>query len=142
MKDSYSITEIATMTGLTTRTLRNYLSDGQITAEKRDGKWIFSAEDFFRLLDSPYVAAAIRAKNNAPVLDFLKNDKKKADSVCMIIDRHVSAEEARELSEKICTELNEAPDVTFRMEMKEGRMRIILSGEAAPVDRIWRLLRG
>lgn len=41
-KDRYTISEIAKMSGLTTRTIRNYLADGQVHGEKRDGKWEFS----------------------------------------------------------------------------------------------------
>ena len=49
MKDCYTIEDMAVFTGLTDRTLRNYLNEGRLTGEKVDGAWRFSPEDLGRL---------------------------------------------------------------------------------------------
>lgn len=38
----YTLKQLALITGLTERTLRNYLRSELLTGEKRDGKWYFS----------------------------------------------------------------------------------------------------
>lgn len=39
MNEFYTINDIATMTGLTTRTVRNYMKLGLLEGEKVDGVW-------------------------------------------------------------------------------------------------------
>ena len=42
--ESYTIGQVVMMTGLTDRTIRNYLSLGFLEGEKPDGQWRFTAE--------------------------------------------------------------------------------------------------
>lgn len=137
LKDIYSIDEVAVMTGLTTRTIRNYLNKGIISGEKVDGKWVFTIDNFVEMLENPYVAPAIRAKNNAPVFDFIKSDKKPCNSMCMIIDRCASNDEALSLTDNICRMLEEYNGVDFRFEKRNDNVRIILTGEEEQVKRIY-----
>ena len=136
-KDKYSINEVAMMTGLTTRTIRNYLNEGHILGEKIDGKWFFTIENFVKMLENSYVASAIRAKNNAPVFDFIKADKKTCNSVCLIIDRCVSGDEALRLMDNVCRMIEEYDAVVFRFEKKNDNVRIILTGTEEQVKRIY-----
>jgi len=53
---AYNLNQVAMITGLTTRTLRNHLSLGTLKGEKIDGNWSFTEEeleayiyDFFHL---------------------------------------------------------------------------------------------
>ena len=55
----YSLNELATMTGLITRTLRTYLKTGLLTGEKTDGVWRFSEEDCERFFSHPSVKPAL-----------------------------------------------------------------------------------
>ena len=71
MEKYYTINEISIMTGLTTRTIRNYLKSGLINGEKINGIWMFSHEDFSDMLVNPAIKPSIQAKNNAVVYDFL-----------------------------------------------------------------------
>ncbi len=137
LKDAYSIDEVARMTGLTTRTIRNYLNEGQISGKKVDGKWVFTVDNFAAMLKNPYVASAIRAKNNAPVFDFIKAEKKTCNSVCLIIDRCISGDEALRLADNICKMLEEYNGVDFRFEKKNDNVRIILTGVEEQVKRIY-----
>ena len=71
MKDCYTIEDMAVFTGLTDRTLRNYLNEGRLTGEKVDGAWRFSPEDLGRLLQDGGARRAIEANRNAAVYDFM-----------------------------------------------------------------------
>ena len=46
MEKYYTLNEVAMMTGLTTRTLRNYLKMNVLKGEKVDGVWKFTEEEF------------------------------------------------------------------------------------------------
>ncbi len=131
MKNNYTINEVATMTGLTTRTIRNYLKAGLINGEKTNGIWTFSSEDYYNLLNNPTIKPSIQAKNNAVIYDFLINDRKKANNICTIIDLYVEDDEANEISQFFCNAINtinDTVDLNFKFEKHGKNVRIILSG--------------
>ncbi len=131
MKKSYTINEVATMTGLTTRTIRNYLKAGLINGEKTNGIWTFSSEDYYNLLNNPTIKPSIQAKNNAVIYDFLINDRKKTNNICSIIDLYVEEDEANEISQFFCNAINtinDTVDLNFKFEKHGKNVRIILSG--------------
>lgn len=137
LKDYYSIDEVSQMTGLTTRTIRNYLSSGLITASKVDRKWVFTSEEFEKMVQNSYVSVAIKIKNNTPVLDFLEDDKKDKNSTCIIIDRVGTDEDAIKLCEKICNLIEEGNLVDFRYHKDGDQIRIILTGLECHVKNIY-----
>lgn len=144
MKEKYSIDEVSLMSGLTTRTIRNYLKDGQITAEKEDGKWAFSIENFTAMLSNPYVRAAIKVKNNAPVFDFIADDKKDTDSACLIIDRVLDEknESALILIEKLCEITKNEAGLEMRLDKSDTHLRISLTGKEESVLKIFTAVQG
>ena len=137
LKATYSINEVSRMTGLTTRTIRNYLSDGIATASKIDGKWVFSQKEFIAMLDNPYIVPAIKAKNYAPVFDFLKEDKKSDSELCLVIDRCIGDSDFEPLISKICELMNDVKNVEFRFEKKGNNIRIIFAGDEEQVRKIY-----
>ena len=67
MRDSYTIEEVAVFTGLTDRTLRNYLREGRLTGTKEAGAWRFTPEDLDRLFQDGGVRRAMEANRSALV---------------------------------------------------------------------------
>lgn len=137
IKDKYSIEEVSMMSGLTTRTIRNYLKEGLVQAAKEDGKWVFTVDDFTDMLSNSYVSAAVKAKNNAPVFDFLANERKKSDSVCMVIDRILGEEETVSFISKVCSLQSVAGNVEMRLEKKGGNIRVVLAGAESAVREMY-----
>lgn len=90
MEKYYTINELAIMTGLTTRTLRNYLKLNILCGEKVDGSWMFTEEDVSEFLSNPMVKPSVQAKKNAIIYDFLAEDRKKNNEICIIIDACVN----------------------------------------------------
>jgi DNA-binding transcriptional MerR regulator len=45
MKEFFTIDDLSTITMLSTRTLRNYITQGFLDGEKIDGAWRFTSED-------------------------------------------------------------------------------------------------
>ena len=137
MKDKYSIEDVSKMSGLTTRTIRNYLKDGLAHAAKEDGKWVFTSDEFVDMLSNNYISAAIKAKNNAPIFDFLADEKKKSNSICMVIDRVLSEEETETLISTVCSLQAEADGVEMRLKKDNGNIRIILTGPEAAIKTMY-----
>lgn len=137
MDKYYSIDDVAKMTGLTTRTLRNYLNDGHIHGQKIDGKWRFSIKDFEAILKNPFVFSSIKSKNNAVVFDFLKDAKKTKDRTCMIIDKFVCSKEATVFTENIISKISKISDVTVKFVRKESHVRIIIEGDDDKVKMLY-----
>ena len=94
----YTLNELATMTGLTTRTLRTYLKTGLLLGEKTDGVWRFTAEVCERFFSHPSVKPALQAKRNALVFDFLGNRFKRENELCVVLDLLPQEGEAEEVS--------------------------------------------
>ena len=126
---AYNMNQVAMITGLTTRTLRNHLKLGLLKGEKIDGNWSFTEEDIAHFLDNPAVRQAVSSKQHALVYDFLGDDYKKTNRICTILDFPVSGEEARSISDFFCKEINEnGSDIMFRFIWEKHIARVILSG--------------
>ncbi len=142
MDKYYTINEISTMTGLTTRTIRNYLKSGLINGEKVNGIWTFSSEDFSDMLTNPVIKPSIQAKNNAVVYDFLVDNRKKTNKICTVIDLCVGDAESNEISDFFCDTINNLPEsgnLTFKYEKNGRNTRIILSGtEETVIDILYK----
>ena len=126
----YTINDIAKITGLTTRTLRNYLRMELLKGEKVDGTWRFSEEDFYAFMDHPTVRQGLHAKRNAIVNDFLLLDTKKENKTCVILDYCMEWKDAKQAVNFFCDCMGEAENegVQFGMERYKKNIRLIISG--------------
>lgn len=140
----YTLNELATMTGLTTRTLRTYLKTGLLSGEKTDGVWRFSEEDCERFFAHPSVKPALQAKRNALVYDFLGNRFKRENELCVVLDLLPQAGEAEEVSAFFCKAVSarEGGKLRFTFEKDDGRVRVILTGPEDAVSDILRAYYG
>ena len=71
----YVINHLVMFTGLTDRTIRNYIATGILKGEKINGLWHFTPEQVDEFVRHPAVRPSILAKNNSLVYDFLLEDK-------------------------------------------------------------------
>ena len=129
MDMAYNLNQVATITGLTTRTLRNYLKLGFLQGEKEDGNWRFTEEELAAFLGNPAVKQSLSAKKLAAVYDFLADTYKKTNRICIILDFPVSAEEAKSIADFFCQEIcQRGHDIEFRFLNERNLARFILSG--------------
>ena len=77
----YVINHLVMFTGLSDRTIRNYIASGILQGEKINGLWHFTPEQVEEFVRHPAVRPSILAKNNGLVYDFLL-DTKKQDRKC------------------------------------------------------------
>lgn len=136
MDRRYTLNDLAMMTGFTTRTLRNYLTQGLLKGEKTNGVWQFSAEEVDRFFSEPFVKEGLRIKRNSVVFDFLADRKKRAGRTCAIMDIPASLEKGNAISAFFCDRMSEASDSVFTYEWDKGQSRVILSGAADQVANI------
>lgn len=138
MKETYNLNELALMTGLTTRTLRNYLRQGALNGEKIDGAWTFTVEEIEAFMADPAVRRAFESRQNAVVYDFLADDFKRANRICTIIDYAADDAEAEAISQFYCDCARRASDVELRIGRRRDIARVILSGSEDTVMDILR----
>ncbi len=136
--EGYTLNEIATFTGLTTRTLRNYLQMGLLTGEKVDGVWRFSEEQLWAFLDNPAVRQGMHAKQNAIVSDFLLMGSRKENRTCVILDLCAEWDDVKRATDFFCDRIKVLgeEELRFGMERHKKNVRLILSGPEAAVREI------
>ncbi len=119
------------MTDLSVRTIRNYLKSGLVSGEKTEGAWLFSVEDFAKMLTNPAIKPSIKTKGNGVIFDFIADDRKKNNKICTILDLYADDEESEEISRFFCNTINNnysTADLVFKFERYGKNVRVILSG--------------
>ncbi len=131
MEKYFSINDVSIMTGLTTRTLRNYLKNRVLKGIKVNGAWKFTEKDLSDFILNPSVKSSIKAKNNAIVYDFIIDEKKKTNQICSIIDLYEAECKPQEISQWLCKYINSSKEgnIKFSFEKYGKNTRIILRGE-------------
>lgn len=124
----YTINDLATMTGLSTRTIRNYIKLGLLDGEKADGVWQFSEEQFSAFISNPNVKPTLEAKDRGIVFDFLANNKKSVNSLCVVLDLNADLKEADSVSRFFCGAANQMENIRFSFHYENGNARVILTG--------------
>ena len=129
----YVINHVVMFTGLTDRTIRNYISSGILQGEKINGLWHFTPEQVEEFVRHPAVRPSILAKNNGIVYDFLLDDKKKNSEICLILD--IPNVEKKEVAEYFCDSIcnGEFSKIQFSFDGVTENARVILKGDADDV---------
>ncbi len=141
MKEYYSIDDLATMTMLTTRTLRNYISQGLLQGEKEAGAWSFSNDHIEAFFKEPSVAQSIQSKKNGMVYEFMSNDIKHENMVCSMYDYpKKSSDEAEAIYEKLVNQINSNQygpiRFSYAYNRKKEMVRIILIGNPIEIHKL------
>lgn len=129
----YVLGHVVQFTGLTDRTIRNYIASGILQGEKINGLWHFTPEQVEAFVRHPAVKPSILAKRNAVVYDFLLEKKKTSHQSCIILD--MPDEDEKRVAEFFCHAINEGEFHNFRFSFDtlEGVPRVILRGETSEV---------
>lgn len=139
-KDFYSINELSTISGFTTRSLRNFIQMEFLKGEKFNGEWRFSLEQIEDFFSHPNIKEGIKSKNNSVVYNHLLNKPQK-DTICSIVDLNLTPNEIKTLSEKICQMINDSnANVEFKFSADNGNVRIIIAGDKNFVKQILLLI--
>lgn len=135
MEKTYTIQDIAGMTGLNERTIRNYLADGQLQGEKVDGAWRFTPEQFGSFLAQDMVRSSVQAKANAVVYDFLITGRRKESAACLILNQPAAEDREPGLREALTEQVNRL-ELRWAYRYQDGMARSILSGPPAALGEL------
>lgn len=136
----YSINDISLMSGLSTRTIRNYISSGILEGDKADGRWRFTPEQANAFFKHPAVSRSIQAKRNSIIFDFLADRKPKHNQICTILD--FPEEKGENVSAFFTSQYNAGgfeSKLEFFYEDIAGCPRVILKGHPSSVMRMLNL---
>jgi len=132
MQKTYSISDVAKMSGLSTRTIRNYIKTGILNGEKVSGIWQFTSQDFCEFISNSSVKPSIQAHRNGIVYDFMRDDKKETQKICIILDDILDEACSQKTIEQICQMINSydemKEDIRFNLEKHNDNTRILISG--------------
>ena len=129
----FLISHLVQSTGLSDRTIRNYISSGILQGEKINGIWKFTDEQVENFMCHPAVRPSILAKQNAAVYDFLLDQMKDNCEACMILD--LPGKNKHEIAEYFCSRISkeEFQNVHFSFDGIAKVPRIILKGDTKEV---------
>ena len=129
----YLISQLALMTGLTDRTLRNYMNTGILKGEKINGVWHFTPGQIQQFIAHPTVRPSILAKYNALIYDFLSADRKTENEVCIILD--VPSADKAALGQYFCREISNGnyTNIRFAYDGHAKTPRVIITGKTREV---------
>ncbi len=93
----YSISDIAKLTKLTDRTIRNYLANGSLKGKKIGGQWRFSQNDVRGLFSDDKFGDDMKAKTEKAIISYYNNNTSfdTDNTCCNIIDIKIESKEAR-----------------------------------------------
>lgn len=129
----YVINHISLITGLTDRTIRNYIAAGTLKGEKIDGVWHFTPEAVEEFIQNPAVRLSIQGKNKSLVYDFMLNEFKKEDEACIILD--LPNADRKTVMEQFAYRINQGSytNINFSFDGFTKTPRIILRGKMEDV---------
>ena len=132
----YVINHLVMFTGLSDRTIRNYIASGILQGEKINGLWHFTPEQVEEFVRHPAVRPSILAKNNGLVYDFLLDAKKTGQEMCVILDTPCA--DKKTVAEYFCYSINSGGyhNIQFSFDGVMETSRVILKGDAAEVLRL------
>jgi len=129
----YTIAHIVQFTGLTDRTIRNYITSGILVGEKINGTWQFTPEQVDNFIRHPSVRPSIISKKNALIYDFLWDTKKTANEICIILD--LPNKNEKEISEFFCNAISNGSfhNIHFSYDSLNELPRVIIKGDCEDV---------
>lgn len=132
----YVINHLVMFTGLSDRTIRNYIASGILQGEKINGLWHFTPEQVEEFVRHPAVRPSILAKNNGLVYDFLLDTKKTGQEMCVILDTPCA--DKKTVAEYFGYSINSGGyhNIQFSFDGVMETSRVILKGDAAEVLRL------
>lgn len=129
----YTIEDVAKMTSLTSRTIRNYLKNRVLEGRKIGGQWRFTRKDIEKFFDNGNVTNDIKHIQKQEVIDFINGvntDLSGQIQICTIVDFYCDKKEtAKEISDNIMSTIkNVGEKYSYEYIEKEAKARFTLLG--------------
>ncbi|WP_069187720.1 helix-turn-helix domain-containing protein [Alkalihalobacillus pseudalcaliphilus] len=131
-KTFYTIDEIATMTRLTSRTIRTYLKNGLLKGTKIGGQWRFTEENLEALFHNSDIEVKIEQEKNKIISEFLNHSSIQETEMCTVIDIPCSTiQHATHWQKKVMQLLPKEGKFQFSYQYLENKqiIRVMFSGQ-------------
>ncbi|MCM1192751.1 MAG: MerR family transcriptional regulator [Butyrivibrio sp.] len=132
----YNLSELALMTGYSTRSLRTFYKQGLLPGTITAGKYSFSEEDVERFMARPFIASGMKTKTRMQVCHFLEEEHTRRPATCLIHDEP-GKERADQLNDILLEYINrERPEgftYNYLFDEKKETARFIIIGPARVV---------
>lgn len=79
----YTVADVAEVTGMTSRTIRNYLKDGTLTGQKIGVQWRFTEDEIKKLFSRQMPG---QSSPSQIVRSFLGEQERERDAFCALLD--------------------------------------------------------
>ncbi len=131
----YTVADVASVTGMTSRTIRNYLKDGTLTGTKIGVQWRFTEEDIKKLFHREtvsHISPGVMVKSY--MSDLLPTEKR----ALIVVDLpDISEEDGAAILSRIKNKgYGEHVQLTHEHDQIENNYRIVLTGSLEAVKGI------
>ena len=134
--DLLTIEQVAQILNLHSKTIRRYINEGTINANKMGGQWRIKTEDLKRFMSGGDYCKSSREKEEESVKSFIEGKSSRVDGpiqVCTIIDVYVeTVEEVKPICQALLDLMNSGDEdqksarfqYSFIAEEKKGRFTL------------------
>lgn len=146
MEKLYTVEDVAQMTGLTSRTIRNYLADGRLTGRKVGAQWRFTEKNIAAIFTDAGVRKDVRSAANSEVESFLKAQSRSTVSMCSVVDYPAESSDAvaslvQKLTDQIKTFDEGSLRFSYDYDDQHSIARFIIIGDIAPAAKLIKTIR-
>lgn len=144
----YSVEEVAEMTRLSERTIRNYLKDGSLKGRKIGGRWRFTGEEVMALFDRKLLNRDWRKQADEDVKNFLEGAYKAERGktyVMAVADLWLTPAQIKRRCDEACRlfsrESKDSLSFRFVYDEKAGKGRFTMFGPPALIAKVMESLK-
>ena len=146
MEKLYTVEDVAQMTGLTSRTIRNYLADGRLTGRKVGAQWRFTEDNIAAIFTDVSVRRDSRSAAAGEVESFLKPQSRSSVTICSVIDYPAESSEAlsplvQKLTEQVKGFDSSSLSFNYDFDSDHSVARFTIIGEIAQVAKLIKTIR-
>lgn len=136
----YTVADVAALTGLTDRTIRNYLKEGTLHGKKVGVQWRFTQQNIESLFREADVTEPLTELLDELVADFLHGSQRPQEMECRILDIPCKTEELwKNIVKKLRKQIDEKrggwPEIAWEYKSEEQMLRVVAAGR--PEDTEW-----
>ena len=154
MEKLYTVEGVAELTGLTGRTIRNYIADGRLRGRKIGAQWRFTEQDIDALFEdvttrsSAPAAAEPAAPSGTPrqLAEFLIPSERDYACACAVVDvpadtEPLGAEISRRVDDFVAGCAADRPEVAYSYDDDNAVARFIISGSLDLTAKLIKVIR-
>lgn len=136
----YTVADVAQVTGMTSRTIRNYLKDGTLTGQKIGVQWRFTEEEIKKLFSRQLPG---QESPMQIVRGFLAQQERQQTAFCVLVDfPGIEEPDGMHLYHRLQDQaVAECCSVSYEYHVEGKLLRIALSGGAETVMRLLEQMR-